>query len=85
MGWSPFVSRSHGFPRGRQADDLDDWARERSTQARAAQAETRAKEQAAKKPAMDTLELSSRQPQQQLGQVQFAPVPIFVSGIDYTA
>jgi|GEM_PF-2292272 len=80
MGWSPFVSGRHGFPSGRQASDLDDWARQRSAQARADQAQEKAK---TAKPVRDTLELSSRQ--NQPGSVQFAPIPIFVSGIDYTA
>jgi hypothetical protein len=86
MGWSPFVSGRHGFPRGRAANDLDDWAHQRSAQARADavnKAEEQAKAKAQAKPSRDTLELSSRQGQ--LGKVQFAsaPVPIFVSGIDY--
>lgn len=36
MGWSPYVHNSHGYPKGRQADDLDKWARQRSAQAREA-------------------------------------------------
>lgn len=83
MGWSPLVHGSHGYPKGRQADDLDSWARQRSAQAReAAKSEPIQRSQ----PVRDTLELSSRQSQQKLGRVQFAPIPIFTTTgrVDFT-
>lgn len=79
---SQFVSKNHGFPRGRFADEVNATA-ERNYAAR--QVAERAKAVQTVKPAGDTLELSSRQHQQMPGQVQFAPVRILVSGIDYMA
>ena len=79
---SQFVSTRYGFGNDKWIQDM---VRER--RGRGGKAEEPETTQQAK-PVRDTLELSSRQPQQP-GLVQFAPpqpipVPILVSGLDYT-
>lgn len=83
MGWSQFVHGSYGYPRGRQADDLDKWARARSAQAREA-AKPKPEPAQRPQPARDTLELSGRQ-QQKIPVLR--PVPIFTTSgfTDYSA
>lgn len=84
MGWSPFVSRSHGYPKGRQADELDKWAAETSARnrekAKASQPMVDTRRTAS---AWDTLELSSRQ----LQTPALQPVPIITTSgfLDYSA